>query len=67
MKVSADRHTCTVSSLCVYKSPEVFDQDDDGHVILLDSRPRTELHESVRDAARSCPTRSITVEEDGDG
>jgi ferredoxin len=51
-----------VSSLCVYRAPAVFDQDDDGHVTLLDPRPPVEHHEAVWRAARGCPTRAIQVE-----
>ncbi|GAA4612088.1 ferredoxin [Actinoallomurus liliacearum] len=62
MRVSADKETCAVSSLCVYRVPEVFDQDDDGAVEILDTEPPSSLHEAVRSAARSCPTQSIRVE-----
>nr|CAM34353.1 putative 3Fe-S ferredoxin [Streptomyces tendae] len=62
MEVSANRDTCTVSSLCVYRAPEVFDQDDDGRVVVLSSNPPEEQREAVLDAARSCPTRSIRVD-----
>jgi ferredoxin len=59
MQVSATKETCAVSSLCVYRAPEVFDQDADGAVEVLDPNPPAELHEDVRIAARGCPTRSI--------
>ncbi|GHF69201.1 ferredoxin [Streptomyces mashuensis] len=64
MRVTADRDTCTVSSLCVYRAPEVFDQDEDGHVVVLRPDPPEHLHPAVRDAARSCPTRSIRITEE---
>jgi ferredoxin len=62
MHVTANKDTCAVSSLCVYRAPEVFDQDEDGQVIVLRSDPPEELHDAVRDAARSCPTRSILID-----
>jgi ferredoxin len=62
MHVSANRETCTVSSLCVYRAPEVFDQDDEGQVVLLNAEPPPEQHEGVRDAVRSCPTRSLSID-----
>ena len=59
MKVSATKDTCAVASLCVYRVPQVFDQDWEGYVEVLDAQPPAELHEDVEAAARSCPTRSI--------
>jgi ferredoxin len=66
MRVIANSETCAVSSLCVYRAPSVFTQDEDGHVIVLDSSPGEDVHDEVRRAARGCPTRSIeVVESDG--
>ncbi|MEV4254367.1 ferredoxin [Spirillospora sp. NPDC049652] len=62
MRVSASKETCAVSSLCVYRVPEVFDQDEDGHVEIIDPEPPEELRERVRGAAAGCPTDSIRVE-----
>ncbi len=59
MHVSADKETCAVSSVCVYRVPQVFDQDEDGAVEIIDANPPAELHDAVRSAARGCPTRSI--------
>ncbi len=63
--VTVDPATCAVSSLCVYRAGAVFDQDEDGHVVLLDPSPAPAVRDEVRRAARSCPTRSIRVTEDG--
>lgn len=64
MRVTANSDTCTVSSLCVYRAPDVFDQDDEGHVVVLLPHPPDTSRAAVRDAARSCPTRSIHVDEE---
>ncbi|MGI5351676.1 ferredoxin [Streptomyces sp. CA-250714] len=64
LRVTANSDTCAVSSLCVYRLPGVFDQDEDGLVLVLDETPPGELHEEVRRAARGCPTKSIRVTED---
>ncbi|MEV1171455.1 ferredoxin [Nonomuraea sp. NPDC049784] len=63
MHVSATKDTCAVASLCVYDVPDVFDQDEDGSVEVLDPNPPAELHDAVRHAARGCPTRSIHIRE----
>lgn len=62
MRVKATKETCAVASLCVYRAPDVFDQDEDGYVEVLDEQPPVELHEDVRSAARGCPTRSIHLQ-----
>ncbi|CAL9410580.1 ferredoxin [Streptomyces albus] len=64
LRVTANPETCAVSSLCVYRLPGVFDQDEDGLVVVLDEEPDAELHEEVRRAARGCPTKSIRVTEE---
>jgi ferredoxin len=61
LRVTVDPSTCVTSCMCVYRAPEVFDQDDDGLVVVLDARPPRELHDAVRRAARGCPTQSITL------
>ncbi|GHE72970.1 ferredoxin [Streptomyces capitiformicae] len=65
MRVVANSATCAVSSLCVYRLPGVFDQDEEGLVLVLDEHPDTGLHEEVRRAVRACPTNSIRVVENG--
>ncbi|MFG2249921.1 ferredoxin [Spirillospora sp. NPDC048823] len=60
--MSVTKETCAVASLCVYRVPEVFDQDEDGTVELLDADPPDDLHQAVRTAARGCPTRSIHID-----
>lgn len=59
MHVSATKETCAVASMCVYRAPEVFDQDEDGAVEVINPNPPEELHEEIRAAARGCPTQSI--------
>ncbi|MEU1231271.1 ferredoxin [Streptomyces sp. NPDC005828] len=70
LRVSAERETCVTSSLCVYRLPQVFDQDEEGRVVVLDDRPPDTLRDELRRAWRGCPTRSIQVEglssEEGD-
>jgi ferredoxin len=63
MRVSVDTGKCIASGSCVFASPEVFDQDEEGTVVLLDAEPGDNLHESVRNAAAACPASVIHVEE----
>ncbi|GAA2150439.1 hypothetical protein GCM10009760_44830 [Kitasatospora kazusensis] len=62
LRVSADRESCVTSSLCVYRLPQVFDQDAEGRVLVLDERPPDGLRRELRRARRGCPTRSIRVD-----
>ncbi|MFK8849752.1 ferredoxin [Streptomyces sp. Ac-502] len=62
LTVVADNETCVTSNLCVNRLPEVFGQDEDGCVVVLDPHPSAELARELLRARRSCPTRSIRVE-----
>lgn len=44
-------------------APRVFDQRDDGIVVLLDAAPPSELHAAVREAACVCPGAAIRLDE----
>ncbi|MDX3179992.1 ferredoxin [Streptomyces sp. ME02-7008A-1] len=61
MHVTTDHDRCVGSGQCAMQSPEVFDQDDDGLVIVLQERPGAELLEEVRRAVELCPSQSIRV------
>lgn len=63
--MGADSSTCVTSSLCVYRLPQVFDQDAEGRVVVLDPEPPAELSRELLRARRGCPTRSITLEGEG--
>jgi ferredoxin len=64
MRVIGNKEACAVSSLCVYRVPQVFDQDEEGTVEILDPSPPDNLHEAVRMAAHGCPTQAIVIHED---
>jgi ferredoxin len=61
MRVQVDREKCLGSGLCLLKAPTVFDQDDEGLVLLLEAQPGTSAEEAVRNAEKSCPAEAITV------
>lgn len=62
MRVSAERDRCVGSGQCAMLSPEVFDQDDDGLVLVLQEEPPEELRGEVLQATDLCPARSLHVE-----
>lgn len=63
MRVIVDEHKCIGSGQCVMAAADVFDQRDDGIVVLLDEAPAAELHEDVRQAAAVCPALAIALAE----
>jgi ferredoxin len=63
MRVIVDKEVCIGAGNCVRTVPDVFDQDEDGFVELLDDNPPSELEGDVLLARRLCPARAITVNE----
>lgn len=64
MKIQVDRAKCCGSGQCVFRVPEVFDQDeDDGIVLLLQPDPPAIFHDEVLMAANLCPSLAITIVE----
>ncbi|MFG2045484.1 ferredoxin [Dactylosporangium sp. NPDC048998] len=55
MRVRADLDRCVGSGNCALALPQVFDQDDDGLVVVLDERPPARRHDDVRTAVLHCP------------
>ncbi|MEW1724237.1 ferredoxin [Streptomyces sp. NPDC093109] len=77
MRISVDTERCVGAGQCVLTAPDVFDQSDDGLVVVLadpadgpadgpaDEAMREAVREAVRLAGSVCPSGAITVREDG--
>jgi ferredoxin len=63
MYVKADRDRCMGSGACVFESPEVFAQDDDGIVVLLSQGVDESLRSSAQSAADACPVACISLKD----
>jgi ferredoxin len=63
MKVIIDQDICIASGACVLACPEVFQQDEDGLVVLVQDEPPFELEDAVREAMAACPAAVIEIEE----
>lgn len=63
MRVVVDFEKCIASGDCVAASPEVFAQNDDGIVVLLNDAPREDLLSSVEQAIDGCPVGCIDLED----
>lgn len=63
MRVTADTDLCFGAGQCLLNAPEVFDQDEDGTVVLLQSDPPAELRDAIRRAVARCPSGAIQLHE----
>ena len=59
MKVTANRDVCIGAGMCVMSAPEVFDQDDDGVVVLLTAEVPAEHADAAARAVASCPSGAL--------
>ncbi len=62
MKVKVDPDLCNGDEICIQMCPEVFEMEGDKAVVLMDEVPEN-LQDSVREAADSCPSEAIIIEE----
>jgi ferredoxin len=62
MKATVDKDLCAGCGACVDICPEVFEMQDDLAVVKVDPIP-PEVEKTCRDAADSCPTSAIILEE----
>lgn len=61
VRVHADRDVCIQAGNCVMVAGEVFDQDDDGIVVVLvDDVPQDEL-DHAREAVKLCPSSALKL------
>lgn len=63
MKVVADRNLCIGAGMCVMTDAAVFDQDDDGIVLVLCDRVPDDHQRRVRDAVSLCPSGALSISE----
>ena len=61
MGVVVQRDACVGAGQCALVAPDVFDQDDDGIVLLLEPEVEGALLDAANKAARLCPARAISV------
>jgi ferredoxin len=61
VKVTADREVCISAGNCVMVAGAVFDQDDDGIVVVLaDEVPEGE-EDHAREAVKLCPSQALRI------
>ena len=65
MKVTVDRTKCEGYAKCVQASPKVFKLDAKMTAEVID--PKGDSDEKILLAAKICPTKAISLEEEGTG
>jgi ferredoxin len=63
VKVHADRDVCIQAGNCVMSAGALFDQDDDGIVVVLVDEVPADEEDNAREAVRLCPSQAISVEQ----
>jgi len=61
MHITIESDKCCGAGNCVRRAPNVFDQDDEGVVVLLEAAPSGQMAEDAREAAALCPTWAIVT------
>lgn len=61
MTVVVNKDACVGAGQCALVAPDVFDQDDDGIVLLLAPDPEGALLDAATRAVRLCPARAISL------
>jgi ferredoxin len=64
VRIKADTDVCVGSGQCVLTEPAVFDQGDDGIVVLLTDHPDGDAAKRARDAVNLCPSQALSIVED---
>ena len=63
MKVKVNKDACIGCGACASICPDVFELNDDGLSEAKVEEVKEEFQDEVRDAADSCPTGAIEIEE----
>ncbi len=63
VKVHADREVCIQAGNCVMVAGEVFDQDDDGIVVVLVEDVTDQQLDHAREAVKLCPSQALRLDD----
>ena len=61
MKIAADRDVCIQAGNCVMAADTLFDQDDDGIVMVLVDEVPDDEEDHAREAVKLCPSQALRV------
>ena len=63
LRIRIDSDICTGHGRCYMLAPDVFDTDDSGYGVVIESEVRPELLEQAESARQNCPERAIFIDE----
>ncbi|KIF72527.1 hypothetical protein HY68_28775 [Streptomyces sp. AcH 505] len=63
-RIDVDTDRCVGAGQCVLSAPDLFDQDDDGIVMVLEEPSDDPELDAARHAGLICPSQAITVREE---
>ena len=61
MRIAVDRERCIGASMCVLLAPNLFDQDAEAVVVLLDESPPESERPAAEQAVDRCPAAVISL------
>lgn len=61
MRVQADRDVCIQAGNCVISAGAVFDQDDNGIVVVLVDEVPADVLDHAREAVKLCPSQALRL------
>ncbi|RDH74743.1 ferredoxin [Mycolicibacterium moriokaense] len=61
MKITADRDVCIQAGNCVMVADNLFDQDDDGVVVVLVDEVPDGEEDKAREAVKLCPSQALKI------
>lgn len=61
MKIEADQDSCITAGNCVMVADALFDQDDDGVVVVLTEDVPEGEEERAREAVKLCPASALRL------
>ena len=60
-RITVNADLCIGGGQCVLAAPDLFDQDDDGIVVVLNEFPGHDQEAAAREAVAVCPARVIEL------
>jgi ferredoxin len=61
MRIEATPEVCIGAGNCVLAAPELFDQDDDGIVQVLQAEVPADQEDEAQEAVERCPARALAL------
>lgn len=66
-KLVVNLETCGRTGMCVFRYPKLFEEDAGGFPVVLVESVEGLSPQEIADVLQSCPTGSISVEDQGQG